>query len=647
MSLTSLLARRNNGLSGLILIRGGALAISLTPFLAGSAVRAQQNSPAPAIVPTNATQGATTPLPVLAPVPVPVAVPGAVPGTGAGLGTGVAPTIDELRFENIGVAELLNLIAGQFSVEIAIANDVDGVIRAINLSNKTPEQAIQTVVKIAGLNYVRENDGTYLVSKARLEAAPDMAPTAITPTSSAGAAWGSPLSAPVMAAPALSDGFGASRGRPAEGFGAAPSSLWQDLPDLKGFNNERRSSQPEAIRIRNVKASTMAYWIDPANHPVPMELQASAENANNYGERPLGRLAVDPDGGFISRTTGVLPGSFAPGSFSPYTNPYIASNSAVRPEVLADAQFGRNNNNNNRGGRTGGATGGAGGGVFQLPGEIDRIIAVDAQNVILVQGGRPEDIQELRNIINILDRPLRQVEIEAQFVTVSTSATNAFGIDFSSSNGDFSANTVGFAPGASSGAFQLGFVRGNFQATLTALVAQNRAKVLTAPRVTAINNLTASIASQTSSPILLTTTTSSDFNNNTAQSQTLIYINTSIGLTVTPTINNDDTITVLMQPQLQTQVPSGIQGLPAAPVVTSQQVFTVANVRDGDTIALGGLRTKNIARGSSKVPLLGDIPLIGRLFKTRNNSESESELIIFVTARIVRRAGFDDPIVAN
>ncbi len=68
---------------------------------------------------------------------------------------------------------------------------------------------------------------------------------------------------------------------------------------------------------------------------------------------------------------------------------------------------------------------------------------------------------------------------------------------------------------------------------------------------------------------------------------------------------------------------------------------TKANVRDGDTIALGGLRTKNISLSKTKVPVLGDIPFIGQIFTSRTNASIENELIIFLTARIIRRAGDD------
>ena len=178
-------------------------------------------------------------------------------------------------------------------------------------------------------------------------------------------------------------------------------------------------------------------------------------------------------------------------------------------------------------------------------------------------------------------------------------------------------------------------MRNTFTARLNALVADNRAKIITAPRVTAINNLTANLTS-TERRTLILTSVAQNIGGGQQAAQQLLFIDTQTGLTVTPTINGDDTITVLMRPQVSTQ--DGTSGLGT---ITRRELTTIANVRDGDTIALGGLRVVRNTAQNYRVPLLADIPLIGRLFQSRTITENESELIIFLTARIIRRAGSD------
>ncbi len=264
------------------------------------------------------------------------------------------------------------------------------------------------------------------------------------------------------------------------------------------------------------------------------------------------------------------------------------------------------------------------------------MVAIDAQNVLLVRG-TAEAVEELQQLIDLVDQPLKQVEIEAQFVTLTNSNAKFFGLDFSGSALPFTISST-TNPGGVTGNTNLGIVNRNFQITLNNLVTQAKAKIVTAPRVVAINNLTASLQSQTITTILLPQSAinaGGNGNNVVATAQVPFQIQTSIGLTVTPTINGDGTITVLMQPQVQQQ------GTPTpsnpVPTVSSQFINTVAIVRDGDTIALGGLRNKSIQNTQNKIPFLSNLPIIGKLFKSLDKSERDEDLIIFLTARVLHR----------
>lgn len=580
---------------------------------------------------------------VSAPVPSAVASPATV---------SVQPKIDSMSFNNVDVADLLDMISTQFNIPIAIAGDVSGRIRTINLREISAEQAIDTVTRVAGLS-CQKADGIYIFSKAAPVAA--VAPLL------------DPQIVPVL--PPLSQGFGGNRaaniGNPSVGSFNSPGSdvdiratRIDNDPVLDNVGNGTDSKKRNyPIRVRNIKPSLMAYWLDPANHEMPIEIQTAKNSESRYGHRPF---VTDSFGGqtqTASSITNQQGQNFnAQGLVPNNVNPWINS-SAESVRTLADAQFGNNNNNNNNngggggrgnqnGGGRGGQNGGRGGngGVFQLPTGVDRIVAVDPQNTLLVFGN-PQGFAELSRTIAFLDRPLRQVEIEAQFLSINTSDANTYGFDFSTSRGNFNASSTGTATSTTSGGLQFGFIRGNFQAAIAAATNSGRAKLLTAPRVTAINNLTANLEQTTSTPIILTTT-NTIANNAISQntSQQVFYVTTTIGLEVTPTINNDDTVTVLMRPVLQSQ---GTPNSLGASQITSQALETIANVRDGETIALGGLRSKNISLNKTKVPLLGDIPFFGQLFTSRSTSEIENELIIFLTARIIRRAGDDDSIAGT
>jgi type II secretory pathway component GspD/PulD (secretin) len=169
-----------------------------------------------------------------------------------------------------------------------------------------------------------------------------------------------------------------------------------------------------------------------------------------------------------------------------------------------------------------------------------------------------------------------------------------------------------------------------------------------------LNNLTAQIRTVDEIPVILT---ESDFTPGTGGSpgfisttQTITIFNVGTILTVTPTINQDGTITIAMQPLVADRVGEvefgggggGDVEIGVVPLISTQQIDTISNVKDGETLAIGGLRRKNNLRQDSRIPILGSIPIIGRLFRGKRDITTESELIIFVTARIVRR--IDDPV---
>jgi hypothetical protein len=522
------------------------------------------------------------------------------------------PSLISLQFKNIAVSELISMIAEQGNVGIIVADDVNTSVKNVNLVEVTAEQAIRNIAETNGYKWRKLDGKTYAIART-MDALP---PTDTIPV------------IPARREPADSI--------PESLLNPEPRRAALELPDL--YRPERRE-EPKLysyLRLRNVTPGLVAWWLDPAHNPVPPQVAAAQGNYQASRKTRWAENAVEPNEWASMQSGSPLAPSQMP-QWSP-AGTINRSNGSQFSDIYtqSNAQFG--GRTGQRAGQRGqGAAGGGGQGIFQLPEGIESLVAIDPQNALLVLG-TPEGIQQLEQIIGFLDRPLRQVEIEAQFVTVSTSDARAFGIDFTSSNGPFRLNTTGRAPNAAAGSISIGFVRNNFRATLNALQSQGKSKTVAAPRVTAINNLTASLFSTSATPFILESQ-SSGIGGQVGTQQNLIYITTSVGLSVTPTINNDDTVTVVMQPQVQTQAPPTGE-LP--PAITSQTINTIANVRDGDTIALGGLRTKAITTSSSGVPILRNIPLLGKLFESNNKSELETELIIFLTARIIRR--IDDPV---
>ncbi|MDW8291175.1 MAG: secretin N-terminal domain-containing protein, partial [Armatimonadota bacterium] len=280
--------------------------------------------------------------------------------------------------------------------------------------------------------------------------------------------------------------------------------------------------------------------------------------------------------------------------------------------------------------------GGAAGGLLQLTPDA-RIIAVDVDNSLIVIG-TDEDIETIRRFIRLLDVAPRQVEIKAEFVTVKVSEVQQFGIDWLVQQLNTQAGNVPgtFAPG---GNIFIRYSAGNLTAELRTALSNSRGRVIQAPVITTLNNTPGSIFVQTQVPFVTTVFTTPG-QGQVIQGSQVNYVPVVSGMTVTPRINGDGTITLFIPLQL-----SDITGSVRAPdgstfpIINSQAVFTTRRVPSGQTVVLGGFIRRSEDRSVAKFPILGDLPWIGHLFRSTNFSQDDTELLIFLTPRILEEAG--------
>jgi general secretion pathway protein D len=194
-------------------------------------------------------------------------------------------------------------------------------------------------------------------------------------------------------------------------------------------------------------------------------------------------------------------------------------------------------------------------------------------------------------------------------------------------------------PGA--GAYQL--VGQDFQATLRAIAQAGKTEVLSRPSVLTRNNQQAVISLGQEVP-LVTNTRFDTFGN---QINTVAYQNVGIILRVTPFITDDDKVEMIVTPESSSladrsqwvPVSGGAGGAVLAPVINSRSADTVVVVPNGQTVVIGGLMEKSKMQSDSKIPILGDIPLLGNLFKRKLKDDAKTELMIFLTPHIVKEPG--------
>jgi len=252
----------------------------------------------------------------------------------------------------------------------------------------------------------------------------------------------------------------------------------------------------------------------------------------------------------------------------------------------------------------------------------------------LLVHGTQDAIDKFREILAFFDKPTKQVEIEARFVEVQTSKDKAFGIDWFVANGSAEFFNLGFAPGEGTSVAR--FRRGRFEAELRTLLSEGRAELINAPRVTAQNNMEASVDFSTEIPYFYATVSYNEFGQRTVDFQTET-VSVTQSLYVTPRILEDDTVVLMLEPEIDDQVGTvvGPNG-EVLPIVSTQTAYTQVRVADGDTIVIGGFTRTNEDVNIRKTPLLSSLPVIGNLFRSRTVSRRKSELLIFVTPTIIR-----------
>ena len=279
------------------------------------------------------------------------------------------------------------------------------------------------------------------------------------------------------------------------------------------------------------------------------------------------------------------------------------------------------------------------------------VIVDNRTNTLIIQE-LPAYMDQVISIIENLDIPEDQVMIEARIVETTKNWSRSFGFDWTMEGVADAAhgNTTGAvfpnnisgpadAPTATGGASLLtgganGFLNiglGNILNTFELDVILNAAEneglvnVISAPKVATLNNERASIQSGLQIPVQTVA-------NNTV---TVQFVNATLRLDVTPHITAEGT--VLLEIQIQKREPQqglAVVGAPSAPIAT-RDARTRVLVRDGGTAVIGGIYEVSTDESQDRVPGLANIPILGHLFKNNNRSNTNEELLIFITPRIV------------
>lgn len=282
----------------------------------------------------------------------------------------------------------------------------------------------------------------------------------------------------------------------------------------------------------------------------------------------------------------------------------------------------------------------------------------DSRNITVIAD--EETMKAIAEVIQNLDKPRPQVLIKVVFLEVQHSKGSDIGVE-----GGWAGKISGTTTGAFANAFGLSGIGAavttnvnvfgqpvssflpmppgaglyqilgkDFQMTLRAIAQAGKAQLLSRPSILARDNQPASIIVGQSVPLI--TSVRYDTFGNAINSVT--YTDVGIILKVTPFIIGDGLVQLIVSPQSSaidptTSVPisTGV----SAPVISQRSADTVVVTPDGQTVVIGGLMRNDLSDSENKIPVLGDIPVLGNLFKRKTKSNVKTELLIFLTPHIV------------
>jgi general secretion pathway protein D len=517
----------------------------------------------------------------------------------SGSGRGLILDVRDAR-----LADVVLLLTSQSGANIVINPDVADMRVTAMISDQPLETILENVVRnTAGVEFWKTEDGTYIIGGKRPSPAAKQEPV-VPVTTTAQYIPAKPVVTREVIKLVHSD--------PTElliTLGALPSEASLSYRRFLS-RNEYTRSEPYGNSILggiDQDASQTGIFI-PQNIGKPDAVAPSIDPGNTMGLNGAGRAA----------TTGEGAGQYPP---RPYPGPQPGPQPGPGPRPGPADQWDQNN-------LVPGTL---------LPDGVDLVQPFPLDNSIIVRGTE-EGIADFKNLVHLLDIPPKQVQIKAEFIEVSTNDVKRLGVDWSLDRLNETIST-NFNPG---GNVVVGLTTGNLAASLRAELTRNSGNIINSPIISTINNQYAEINIGSNIPYW-TTVLVSVGNGQVVQQQQMNQLQVQTYLRVLPRVNGDGTITLTLMPSVQDtgNVYNSPDGNQVIPETRFQTLYTMRRVMNGETIVVGGFIRKNKTINMTQIPILGELPIVGTLFRTTSTATSDRELLIFVTPTIIgdRSAG--------
>jgi type II secretory pathway component GspD/PulD (secretin) len=258
-----------------------------------------------------------------------------------------------------------------------------------------------------------------------------------------------------------------------------------------------------------------------------------------------------------------------------------------------------------------------------------KITVLEDRSLIVIEDN-PQSLDRMENLLAEIDKPPRQILIEAQILEIKLSENEAWGLNwahfFSSGDGEASLGWRGSASSEFTG-FVATVDRSSLAAVLNILNEKGRVRTLSTPKLLALENQQASVIIGERQGYRVTTTI------NQVTTESVEFLESGVILDVTPSVDGQGRILMAIHPEVSTgTIQLGI------PDKSTTEVTTVLLAEDGQPIFIGGLIRNNIDYQRNGVPILGDIPVVGRLFSDIEEKVGLTETVVLITPYLIKDA---------
>ncbi len=240
----------------------------------------------------------------------------------------------------------------------------------------------------------------------------------------------------------------------------------------------------------------------------------------------------------------------------------------------------------------------------------------------IVLKGKIHQIEEAKNLIESVDRPVPQILIESKVLEISKSDSTRFGVSYGSSPG-----VIQFITDKNTRKTALAH---DISTTVTGLISDGKAKIIAKPRIATLDNHEAIINIGSRIPYAVPVTNSSN-----SITWTVDYIDAGVKLKITPMLGEEGYITTAIQPEVSSISEWKTTAAGEFPVISTRNAQATLRVKDGETIVIGGLLSETDRKNVSKLPILGYLPIVGFLFQNVTIEKAETEIVFMITPYVI------------